>query len=135
MSSPFQQKFSGKTPLLQGAYENAADNAIYMSTQPAMNAMFNTIAEVGAAAVKSAYSPENRAKRQDRRVERRNNRADKKGIVGTKNRDDFDTRTGKIEQRSVDNKILAAKNDNSRRCKGRAAGKYTDSNNKPFTCS
>jgi len=78
MSSPFQQKFSGKSPLNQGAYESAADNPVVISNQPAIDAMFNALGEVGAAAVKANADPDNRAKRQEKRVARRDKRADKK---------------------------------------------------------
>ena len=37
MSSPFQKNFSAKSPMspLNGAYENAADNPVYVSQAPA----------------------------------------------------------------------------------------------------
>jgi len=104
MSSPFQQKFAGKSPLLQGAYESAADNAVVISNQPAIDAMFNVLGEVGAAAVKANADPDNRAKRQEKRVARRGKRADKKGDVGTKKRDNFDITTGEIKQRAIVNR-------------------------------
>ena len=76
MSSPFQQRFSKSSPLKQGAYESAADNAVYLSTQPAMQAMQNAITEVGVAAIKAAGDPANKAERQDKRVKRRGERTD-----------------------------------------------------------
>jgi len=82
MSSPFQQRFSKSSPLKQGAYESAADNAVYLSTQPAMQAMQNAITEVGVAAIKAAGDPARKAKRQDKRADRRDKRSDKKIASG-----------------------------------------------------
>ena len=83
MSSPFQQKFSGKSPLKQGAYESAADNPVYVSNQPAMNAMQDAIAKVGVAAIKASNTPEKKAKRLSKRIKKRDERETKKLKDGT----------------------------------------------------
>ena len=142
MSSPFQQKFSGKSPLKQGAYESAADNPVYVSNQPAMNAMQDAIAKVGVAAIKASNTPEKKAKRQNKRADRREERQKKKYPDETKLSDEeelFEEKTDKIRTKANDNTLLAESNKNNKKskaffCKGRAAGSHLDSYGNTVTC-
>ena len=51
MSSPFQQKFSSKSPL-HGAYESAADNPVYISDRDMWDGLQKDILATGFAAKK-----------------------------------------------------------------------------------
>jgi len=142
MSSPFQQKFSGKSPLKQGAYESAADNPVYVSTQPAMNAMQDAIAKVGVAAIKASNTPEKKAKRQNKRADRREKRQGKKFPGQTKETEaetSFIEKTAEIRTKADDNTLLAENNKKNKKskaffCKGKAAGSHLDSYGKTVTC-
>jgi len=48
MSSPFQKNFSAKSPMspLNGAYENAADNPVYVSQAPAFADFQNQMTKI-----------------------------------------------------------------------------------------
>jgi hypothetical protein len=71
MSSPFQKKFSSSSPLLQGAYESAADNDVYLSTQPQQQQLQNTLTNIGVAAGKEFNKPQNKIDRLQKRIDRR----------------------------------------------------------------
>ena len=153
MSSPFQQKFSGKSPLKQGAYESAADNPVYVSNQPAMNAMQDAIAEVGVAAIKASNTPEKKAKRLSKRIKRRGKReeekikdgtwiAPQKGSAETEGNKGYNKahkKTDKLQERldSTLKEVESNKNNKKSKaffCKGRAAGSHLDSYGNTVTC-
>jgi len=137
MSSPFKQRFTSKSPLKQGAYESAADNDVYLSTQPQMQQVQNALAKIGVAAAGALNDPKKKAERQEKRVARRNKRALKKNEKWKATDDtEFNTKTKEIGVRAVDNKELASKNRKKEKnqCKGRKAGSYSDSYGNDFTC-
>jgi hypothetical protein len=125
MSSPFQKKFSSSSPLLQGAYESAADNDVYLSTQPQQQQLQNTLTSIGVAAGKEFSKPENKAKRQDKRVKRRGERTSDRVSKAEENKDNWSPkklasykertgrmleRTGKVAEESVATRAEIKKN-------------------------
>ena len=58
MSSPFQKNFSAKSPMspLNGAYENAADNPVYVSQAPAFAKLQSDIKDATLTAMKPKVS-------------------------------------------------------------------------------
>ena len=110
MSSPFKQRFTSKSPLKQGAYESAADNDVYLSTQPQMQQVQNALAKIGVAAASALNDPKKKAQHQQRRIDRRNARALKKfgkddlpnkdkGYAGSKEYQAFTATTNALEVR------------------------------------
>jgi leucyl aminopeptidase (aminopeptidase T) len=109
MSSPFKQRFTSKSPLKQGAYESAADNDVYLSTQPQMQQVQNALAKIGVAAAGALNDPKKKAERQEKRVARRNKRALKKNEKWKATDDtEFNKKTKEIVGRAAKNKIEAA---------------------------
>ena len=75
MSSPFQKNFSAKSPMspLNGAYENAADNPVYVSQAPAFADFQNQMTKISTDAF-NEVDQEGRGRAQVRRSERRDAR-------------------------------------------------------------
>jgi len=137
MSSPFKQRFTSKSPLKQGAYESAADNDVYLSTQPQMQQVQNALAKIGVAAASALNDPKKKAERQEKRVTRRNKRAlNKNENWKATDKTEFNKTTNEISGRAVTNRDIVAKNrkKENNRCKGRKAGSYSDSDGETFTC-
>ena len=121
MSSPFKQRFASKSPLKQGAYESAADNDVYLSTQPQMQQVQNALTKIGVAAAKNLNDPEKKAERQEARAARRDKRAKKKKFKGT-GLAEFNEKSDEIEARAVSNRELAA--DKNRKKRKKSSDKY-----------
>lgn len=75
MSSPFQKNFSAKSPMspLNGAYENAADNPVYVSQAPAFADFQNQMTKISTDAF-NEVDQEGRGRAQVRRADRRDER-------------------------------------------------------------
>ena len=75
MSSPFQKNFSAKSPMspLNGAYENAADNPVYVSQAPAFADFQNQMTKISTDAF-DEIDQEGRGRAQMRRADRRDER-------------------------------------------------------------
>jgi hypothetical protein len=127
MSSPFKQRFASKSPLKQGAYESAADNDVYLSTQPQMQQVQNALTKIGVAAAKASNDPGKKAERQAARVENRKFRTAKRDTKLVANdaladghedkwspskRDNFEGRTGRMNKRT--DKVSAKSDVNSK---------------------
>jgi uncharacterized protein (DUF3084 family) len=110
MSSPFQKKFSNSSPLLQGAYESAADSDVYLSTQPQQQQLQNALTGIGVTAAKEFSKPKNKAERQDKRVTRRDKRLESNPSWSEKKKKTFQKTTDKVERKSIENKKQAKQN-------------------------
>tara|TARA_R100001440_G_scaffold18115_1_gene30530 strand:- start:1243 stop:1794 length:552 start_codon:yes stop_codon:yes gene_type:complete len=107
MSSKFSSSFFKKSPL------NVEVATGYVSTRESLQRMFDDISEGTAKAIEGAADPQIQADRLERRIERRNKRADKKGADGriinektgevisdlNPKRTKFDKKTGELEIR------------------------------------